>query len=442
MNIGKENEQIEFKETTAELNDAMDDISAILNKHKSGILYFGVKDNGEVIGFQIGKDTESDISRKIANSIEPKIYPYIEHLKLDDKDVFKISFKGMHTPYSSNGRYYLRVSDDSLLMSREELVNYIRNNDYSETWENQQTKYGIDDIDNDSLLNFYNSAKNAGRLDFQEYDKERLLRYLGLYDEYLNKAGYYLFGKNVDINLKLGIYATNDKTTCLDLKEVKGNIFNLVDDALKYIYQNIKWKALMTAERRIDIPEIPEEAIREIVVNAFGHAQYESNTEHEIGIYEDRIEIYNPGSFPINLTPKDFVDRTRKSIIRNKIILDVLFRSKYVEKGGSGFQKVDKLCNENNLKWDYILDDYGFSFIFIRQEKNDSNISGTSSESLSYMEKSVLEIIRNNPMIKKSEIANKLLKSEKSIQRFLSTLIKEGYIERIGNYRNGYWKVK
>ena len=87
MNLGRENEQQKYKESTSELNDAMDDISAILNKHQKGVLYFGVKDDGEVIGFQIGNDTESDISHKIHMFIEPKIYPVIEHIKIETKDV-------------------------------------------------------------------------------------------------------------------------------------------------------------------------------------------------------------------------------------------------------------------------------------------------------------------------------------------------------------------
>ena len=58
MNIGKENETIEFKKSTSEIKAGLDSISAILNKHGKGVLYFGVKDNGEICGQQIGKETE------------------------------------------------------------------------------------------------------------------------------------------------------------------------------------------------------------------------------------------------------------------------------------------------------------------------------------------------------------------------------------------------
>lgn len=443
MNLGKETEQKEYKETTGELSAAIDDICAILNKHREGVLYFGVKDNGDVIGFQTGKNTEDDISRKINDCIDPKIYPVIEELTVEGKNVVKVSFKGNYPPYSSKGRHYIRVSDDSRLMSEQELVNFIRNMDYSFNWENQITSYTFDDIDEEALKKFYNKAKETGRLEFQYYDRDSLIRYLGLgEDGFFNKAGYYLFGKDANLNLKMSVFATENKTTFLDLKQKKDNIFNLVDMALNYIYQNIRWKADIGASRT-DIPEIPERAIREIVVNSFAHAQYESITEHEINIFPDRIEIYNPGTFPANLTPLDFVRENRRSIIRNRLIFDVLFRSKDVEKGGSGFQRVYSSCEENGTKCDYILDEYGFGFVFFRKSESaiDSRLSDLVEE-LDYVSKQVLNIIKSNPRAKKAEIAREIEKSEKTVQRALMTLQRTGLIERKGNYVSGYWIVK
>ena len=72
MNLGRENEVLEFKETTRELTEAIIDIVAILNKHNRGTLYFGVKNNGDVLGFQIGDSTERNISRKIFERIKPQ----------------------------------------------------------------------------------------------------------------------------------------------------------------------------------------------------------------------------------------------------------------------------------------------------------------------------------------------------------------------------------
>lgn len=49
-NIGIETEQIEYKKTTGELKEAITSIVAILNKHGAGELYFGVRNNGDVLG--------------------------------------------------------------------------------------------------------------------------------------------------------------------------------------------------------------------------------------------------------------------------------------------------------------------------------------------------------------------------------------------------------
>ena len=82
MNIGAEGENREFKKTTGEKKDAMDSIGAILNKHCKGTLYFGVDDNGYVIGQQVSDSTKRDISRIINEAIEPKITPTIESITL------------------------------------------------------------------------------------------------------------------------------------------------------------------------------------------------------------------------------------------------------------------------------------------------------------------------------------------------------------------------
>ena len=71
MNLGKENETTEFKETTSELRQALMDMSAILNKHGKGLLYFGVKDWGDVCGMQVGKDTRKTITQEIRAHTKP-----------------------------------------------------------------------------------------------------------------------------------------------------------------------------------------------------------------------------------------------------------------------------------------------------------------------------------------------------------------------------------
>ena len=80
VNIGEENEQVEFKKSTGELKEGVISIASILNKHDSGDLYFGVKNNGDVIGQEISDTTTRDVSQAIRANIKPPIYPTIEKI--------------------------------------------------------------------------------------------------------------------------------------------------------------------------------------------------------------------------------------------------------------------------------------------------------------------------------------------------------------------------
>ena len=90
MNIGRESEFVEFKKSTSETKEAMDDVASILNKHGKGTLYFGVKPNGEVIGQEIGFSTLDDIARICKEAIKPMIYPEITEEIMNDKTVVKV----------------------------------------------------------------------------------------------------------------------------------------------------------------------------------------------------------------------------------------------------------------------------------------------------------------------------------------------------------------
>ncbi len=79
----------------------------------------------------------------------------------------------------------------------------------------------------------------------------------------------------------------------LQKKIFQGNIYNLVDKALDYVLNRINWRVEIGIRKREEIPEIPEKAIREIIVNSFAHADYTNSPEIEIGMQPGKIEIYN-----------------------------------------------------------------------------------------------------------------------------------------------------
>lgn len=88
--------------------------------------------------------------------------------------------------------------------------------------------------------------------------------------------------------------------------------------------------------------------MEEVLTNALAHRDYFSNAEIQLSIYDDRIEVWNPGELPPPLTPQD-LKRKHKSIPRNKLLADKLFLIKYIEQWGTGTNRIIKEMKENTL---------------------------------------------------------------------------------------------
>ena len=446
MIFGRESENIEFKKSTGQLSKSMDDIASILNKRGEGVLYFGIKPDGEVCGQEVSEKTLNDVAESIKTAIKPMIYPKIEEIEIDGKHVIRVSFSGNEMPYSSYGRYFKRVFDRAEEMSAEELKETFAAIDYTSSWENHKTAFGLEAIDHDALKRFYDQSVSCGRLDpLPFYSEQELLSRLGLLiDGKLTNAGYYLFSSKDPVTLKAAIYSTDARISFNDIQRWKGNIFNLIDKGILYVKNNIRWRVESSGNaERIEIPEVPIDAIREIVVNSFAHANYRGETEHEIDITPSEIEIYNPGAFPLNLTPESFVTKRHKSIPRNKVILEMLYKCKNVEMFGSGFKKVYCLCVSAGVKVNYDIDTYGFSFFFMR----DSNYNSPEPTQVKHnnwtteTDKRVLDLLKEDRTLSSKELSERLSFSNRTIQRSLSSLKRTGTIRRVGTSRRGYWEI-
>jgi ATP-dependent DNA helicase RecG len=129
----------------------------------------------------------------------------------------------------------------------------------------------------------------------------------------LTKAAKYLFTKEHDIELQLAVFATKERLTFLDIKNYKLPLLDMLDTAESYIKEKLNWKVEFIDFKRVEIPEIPIKAIREALVNSLIHRDFSNPKGNEVAIFKDRIEIYNPGSFPKGLTPEDYIKKQERS---------------------------------------------------------------------------------------------------------------------------------
>lgn len=346
-------------------------------------------------------------------------------------------------------------------LSRKEMKNLmIKSTNLDTKWENEITEYSYEDVNEELLKKCIKQGNESERINYEYTNKKDILNKLGLINKEgkLLNAGNALFGKNANIVLKMAIFATDTKLTFLDISRKTGNILELSNIGETYVKEHIKWTVNFKTGKleRKEIPEIPVDSIREAIMNSLCHKSMVSNQDVEIAIYKNRIEIYNPGQFPDDYTPEDFIEGKGKSILRNKLIGQTLFLSHEVETFGTGIKRIYEECLKNDVKVEFRQDKLGFTVIFYRKtdeeleevattipKEFDKKISanGTKSGTKNGTEILIISILKENPSITQSEISKYTEIPLRTVKRIMQKLKEKNIIERIGTARKGYWNI-
>ena len=129
-----------------------------------------------------------------------------------------------------------------------------------------------------------------------------------------------------------------------------GDLFDQANQAHDFVLAKIN-RAVGTRAVSITAPatyELPPDAVGEAIVNAIAHRDYHSNASVEVRLFADRLEVWNPGSLPGTLTLDD-LRNDHPSVPRNPLIAESLYLTRYIEKAGSGTQRMIELCREAGL---------------------------------------------------------------------------------------------
>ncbi len=439
----KETETVEFKRSTSEVKKAVVSIAAMLNKHGRGELYFGVKNDGTVVGQEVTEKTLRDVSQAISNHIEPKIYPLVETKRMESKDCVHVMFEGKDMPYYAYGRVFMRVGDEDRQLSPREIERLIiESSDRKAFWDTQPSSSGPDSVIEEELVEFIQRANLAGRLEFDYRTRDTTLDKLGLLDkDKLRRAGVVLFCDGDPLEVQMAIFAGNDKTTFLDINQMKGNLFSVLRESELYLKSNIRWRVEFGKLEREEVPEIPIGAMREALVNSFCHRDYRNPKGNEIAIFKDRIEIYNPGCFPEGLTPDDYINGDERSVLRNPLIANMLYLSKDIEKWGSGLKRIHEECTSNDVDVEFKPLRTGFMTVFHRRLKPEEGLGERLGERLGENEGKILSLLSKDPHLSIPQIAEAIGISTTAVENNIKKLKEKGLLLRIGPAKGGRWKV-
>ncbi len=447
-----ESEIVELKSSTSEFKEAIVSLSAMLNKHSKGMVYFGINDVGNVLGQQIGKSTLKDISKAISDWIEPKVYPDIQSKKIQGKDCIVVKVSGHDAVYSARGRYYLRMGEEDKKLSVDELRHLVeKKNNYAYSWGAELSDFSPSKVSVATVKKFVEKGRKAGRIEYAYDSARNVLNKIHLIKgKRLLNAGRALFCEDSGVEVQAAVFAGKDKTTFVDIQSFRGPLFSLIERCEVYAKEHINWRADLSGSTRVEIPEVPVRAMKEAIINSLCHRDFYNPKTNEIAIYRDRIEIYNPGQFPFDHDPDEFIAGHGKSYPRNPLIAEVFYLAKDIERWGSGLRRIKEECDVAGVKVAFEKVSTGFQVTFYRPEgamdqvvvRKGGQIGGQKRWSgLTKKQAMVLEQIEKKPEISRKELAHLLGINPSAVQKHIQGFKDKGYIRRIGPDKGGYWEV-
>ena len=434
-----------------------------------GVIYLGVKDDGEVLGVSNAKKLMEDIPNKIISKMS--IYPDIRQVEKDGKDVIEIEVAPSMAAVSLDGVVYKRVGATNQILKGTALQEFYLSRP-SGAWDARIIPDAkLDEIDPDAVEYLKESGIRKGRLSKESAKDsvEKVLKSLNLMteDNKLTMAALLLFGKNpqrycIDARFKIGRFGAGAANLIIqDL--VDGDLIRMPDRVLdildaKYLVRPIHYKGL----RRVEPLEIPEKGLREIICNSIIHKQYDG-PDIQMRVYDDRIDLWNFGKLPEGYTFEQMF-MPHRSMPRNKLIANAFYYAGLIEAWGRGFEIITEEFTKDGLAVPTFKEEFGGVTAIIKREifqaiqlgsrghskqddpKNDPN---SEPNNLTERQSLIIGILENqgqpddpnNEPETRSSIARKLGISESTVKRELAFLSSIGKIKHFGPRSHGRWMV-
>lgn len=157
------------------------------------------------------------------------------------------------------------------------------------------------------------------------------------------------FGRFPDAWIQAGRFAGTNRARLLDSVQIHSLLPHAAEEAIAFTRKHLTHESVIEGVRREDRWAVPLVAIREALMNAIVHADYaQQGAPIRLALFDDRIEIENPGLLPFGLTIEDIMQGVSK--LRNRVIGRVFHELHLIEQWGSGIQRMTSACQEAGLE--------------------------------------------------------------------------------------------
>src|SRR3569832_98218 len=351
----EEGKTLEFKENTKSLDRIIHTIIAFANTAGVKII-IGVKDKTkEVMGLKDPIEEEMRLANAIADSIEPLFSPDIHVVSWRNKEFLLIQVPHNIGPYYVKSKglkkgTYIRLGSTNRLADAAVLAELERLGENECFDEMQAPGCSIEDLDLDAIKACF---KKVGKK-FEESKAFSLHLYLKKQSKSIpSKGAILLFGKNrteifphATIRCVRFLGTTRDEV--LDHQDIDDYLPLTLDKIISFVQRNTKLGAEIGPSIRKNIAEYPPVVVKEAVTNALIHTDYSAaGSQIQVAIFDDRIEITNPGALPGGRGMEDALQGV--SQLRNRVIGRCFRELELIELWGSGLKRMISQCQKSGI---------------------------------------------------------------------------------------------
>jgi ATP-dependent DNA helicase RecG len=463
----------EFKVSVpSKVRDLSEEVCAFANA-AGGVVLIGVDDTNRIVGTSIDNAKRSAIQQSIGD-ISPALHCTLSMMDVDGKTIGVIEVpSGANKPYVLSGAIFVRIGPNSQkLTSPEQMRDFFQQS--GKIYFDEAGCKAFDstvDVDTDILQLFKSLARITDSTpDEQIYKNLRLLT-----DNHLFKNGAVLFfGKQPELIFEKAVvrcllFKGKDKRFIIDDKLFGGSLYRQYTKAMQWLKEKLNVGYDIEGQGagpRKEIWEIPETVFKEAIINSLSHRDYyDKGAVTMIEIFDDRVEISNPGGLVSAIKPADFGKRSHS---RNPLIFGLFARMQLVEQVGSGINRMNDLMKSAGLMSPEYSTDGMFTIKLLRptldgdklgdklgdktsttqinKALDDSEVESPLGDKLGdksnkSTREMIVEMINQDKNVTTEVMAENLRLTIKGIEYHIAKLQKEKVISRVGSRKTGYWKL-
>ncbi|MEW6606841.1 MAG: ATP-binding protein [bacterium] len=271
----------------------------------------------------------------------------------------------------------------------------------------------------------------------------------------ITNAALLFFGRNPSEfipqhEIRIARFRGSTRTESIDVQEINGPIYKMLEEVESFFKRNTRLASKIVEFKRVEIPEYPYEVIREAVINAIAHRDYNiREAPIMISIFDDRIEISSPGKLLPGLSIKDLEG---KHATRNRILCDIFNRTLDMERFGTGISKMKLFMKNYGLSEPEFMEEGNFFVVkfYGPQDKILDLVSNIPEEryvslrELGLNERQIEALrlmINEKKILSNKEYAKMFNVTRKTAFRDFKKLEKLGYVKAEGTTRDKRYRA-